>query len=127
MKKIVVILLVIALFAGAAYWYVFHKPHRDIANEVASLQVTADQLHQDFISNPDEARVKYIDQIVEVNGSLQEILETENGIILAPGIYGSVKTLPQIELGQIITIRGRVLSFDDLMEEVKMDFVQVLP
>lgn len=127
MKKIVSILLVLALFAGAAYWYVFHKPHRDIENEAASIQVTADQLHQDFIANPEAARVKYVDQIVEVSGSLQEILETEGGIILDPGIYGSVKTLPQIELGQSITIRGRVLSFDDLMEEVKMDFVQVLP
>jgi hypothetical protein len=33
--------------------------------------------------------------------------------------------MPSLKIGDKVSIRGRVLSFDELFEEVKMDFVQV--
>lgn len=129
MKKLGIGILVIGILALAAYWYVFHKPHRDIQNEEASIALSAEELMTVFLNQTDSATAKYVDQIVEVDGVLSEILVEERGLVIEPGIYGSLDSsasLPNLKSGDAIRIRGRVLSFDDLMEEVKLDYVQVL-
>ncbi len=129
MKKFGIAVLIIGILALAAYWYVFHKPHRDIQNEEASIKLSSQQLSEEFVSQPDSAQARYVDQIVEVKGILEEILAAERGLVIRPGIYGSLDStasLPSLQAGDSIHIRGRVLSFDDLMEEVKLDYVQVL-
>lgn len=125
MKKFALPLLIVGILALAAYWYVFHKPHRDLINEEAAYSLSANNLMSDFQKDRALADSLYIDQIISLKGIVKELQET--ALILEPGIYGSLdstETMPALKVGDSVQIRGRVLSFDELFEEVKLDFVQ---
>lgn len=125
MKKFALPLLIVGILALAAYWYVFHKPHRDLIHEEAAFSLSANILMSDFQKDRAMADSLYIDQIISLKGVVKELQEA--ALILEPGIYGSLdstETMPALKVGDSVQIRGRVLSFDELFEEVKLDFVQ---
>lgn len=128
MKKTVGILLLLAIVGGAAaYFYVFHKPHRDVAGESASLITPADALVNEFKLDLDAANAKYLDKVVEVKGLVSE--EDSEHILLESGVYcvflyGGEQ--PLIGAGVPVSLKGRVVGFDELFEEVRMDFCEVL-
>jgi UDP-N-acetylmuramyl pentapeptide synthase len=69
MKKLVlfgIVALVIGL--GVAY-YLWNKPHRDIAAEDAAFALTADELFDAFEADETAANAKYLDKVVAVTGS----------------------------------------------------------
>lgn len=124
MKKILPILLIIILIAGAAYWYVFHKPHRDLQNEDTAYSLSAVALVQEFSSDQSLADSLYVDQLIALKGIISEL--EDRALILDPGVYcslDSTTTMPDLKVGDSVAIRGRVLSYDELFEEVKMDYV----
>ncbi|WP_421754300.1 OB-fold protein [Croceimicrobium sp.] len=125
MKKLLLPLLIVAALAIAAYWYVFHKPHRDLIHENAAFSLSATHLMNDFQKDRSLADSLYIDQIISLKGVVKELQEA--ALILEPGIYGSLDStasMPALKVGDSVQIRGRVLSYDELFEEVKLDFVQ---
>lgn len=125
MKKLLYTFIILVLVGGVSYWYVFHKPHRDLQNEAVAFELKAEKLMSDFSDQPQLADSLYIDQLVSVEGTIKEL--EERAIFLEPGIYGSLdstETMPDLKIGMSVKIRGRVLSFDDLFEEVKLDFVR---
>ena len=126
MKKFALPLLIVGILVLAAYWYVFHKPHQDLINEEAAFSLSANNLMSDFQKDRALADSLYIDQIISLQGVVKELQET--ALILEPGIYGSLdstESMPAaLKVGDSVQIRGRVLSFDELFEEVKLDFVQ---
>lgn len=124
MKKLIWILLAIVVVGAAIYFYVFHKPHRDLAGEEATVTLTADELHNAFASNASEAQISYLDKVVEVEGVLDAI--SDSVAVMTPGIACTMlhpENLPQE--GDELTIKGRVVGYDDLFEEVKLDFCTV--
>lgn len=127
MKKIGIALIFVVIAAATAYWYVFHKPHRDLQNEDLAYQLEAAALFSAFEDNQAEADSLYVDQLVGLKGKVSGL--EENAILLEPGIYGSLDsntTLPpELKVGDSLSIRGRVLSYDELFGEVKMDYVQI--
>lgn len=128
MKKISWLILIGVLIAFATYLYVFHKPHRDIANEEAKYQLSAQQLVSEYKSDRSLADSMYLDQIVALKGVLSA---KENGAFnLESGIYvklDSNATDPVQNIGDSLAVQGRVVSYDDLFEEVRLDFAKVLP
>ncbi len=125
MRKLLYVVLVLAIIAGLTYWYVFHKPHRDLQNEAVAYTLTAEQLVQQFSQDRPLADSLYIDQLIALNGVISEV--KDRSLILYPGVYGSLdstETMPEINVGDSVLIRGRVLSYDELFEEVKLDYVQ---
>jgi amino acid permease len=126
MKKISALVIIALLIGVAVYLYVFHKPHRDIQSEEAAFSIEATELMDQFLNNRSLADSLYVDQIVAVTGLLSSL--EEHALTIAPGVYGSLDStaiMPSLKIGDKVSIRGRVLSFDELFEEVKMDFVQV--
>lgn len=124
MKKVLPILLIIILIAGAVYWYVFHKPHRDLQNEDTAYSLNAPTLVQEFSANQAMADSLYVDQLIALRGVISEL--EDRALILAPGVYcslDSTATMPSLKVGDSVALRGRVLSYDELFEEVKMDYV----
>tara|TARA_R110000850_G_scaffold22122_1_gene64509 strand:- start:1249 stop:1638 length:390 start_codon:yes stop_codon:yes gene_type:complete len=128
MKKVILIILVLGVLGGiGAYFYVFHKPHRDLANEEAALTEQANILVDKFRENVESANSVYLDQIVEVNGVAAEV--HPDHILLEGGVYCTLAEdalNPEVNQGGEITVKGRVVGYDDLFEEVKMDFCQVV-
>ncbi len=128
MKKVVLIILAIAVVGGiGAYFYVFHKPHRDLANEEAALSEEASILVAEFRENAESANTVYLDQVLAVRGVAAEV--HPDHILLEGGVYCTFAEdaqNPSVDSGSEVTIKGRVVGYDDLFEEVKMDFCQVI-
>ena len=127
MKKVVIVIAILIIGAIVAYQYVFNKPHRDVAGEEASIQIEATQLITEYTNSAMEAKDAYLDQVVLVSGVVEET--DDSGIKLASGVY--CKMLPEedfanLESGQSVTIKGRVIGYDDLFEEVKLDFCKIV-
>tara|TARA_R110001592_G_scaffold319982_1_gene597839 strand:+ start:36010 stop:36405 length:396 start_codon:yes stop_codon:yes gene_type:complete len=125
MKKsrvIATMLLSILLAAGIFVYYQFNKPHRDFSAEEAAYTLGAEELVNAYQQDPSLSDSLYVDQLVAVSGEISEI--KENALLLSPGIYLSLDSTQSIEalsVGQQISLIGRVLSYDPLFEEVKMD------
>lgn len=123
MKKGILVVLVLVILGGVgAYFYVFNKPHRDPSSETASYSLKATELAEEFSSNQEAANQKYVDKVVEVSGTVMEITDTYiimDNVLNCSLVEGGHER--GIQAGDEITVKGRVIAFDDLLEEVKMD------
>lgn len=128
MKKVILIVLVLAVLGGiGTYFYVFHKPHRDLANEEAAITEQANILADKFREDAQSANASYLDQVVEISGIAAEV--HPDHILLEGGVYCTLSEdsqNPTVDPGSEILVKGRVVGYDDLFEEVKMDFCQVV-
>ena len=71
--------IVIVVIAGAGFaWWVYHKPHRDINNEIA-VKVEATALLDAFKQNEKTASAKYNDKVLELSGIVKEASKNEAG------------------------------------------------
>ncbi len=122
MKKIIWIVLALALVAGASYFYVFHKPHRNIHKEKAAFDLSAEALKTAYASNVETANALYLDQVVKVSGKV--IKKDGSNLKLDQGIYCTMAEgyEPSTGMeGMKVVVKGRVVGYDELFEEVKMD------
>jgi hypothetical protein len=110
--------LVIAL---VTYNYVFNSSHRDVVNEKASVSLSANELHFQFLNDESLATTNYLDKVIETNGKITSI--ENDGIILNEKLHVMFHSEdhPEIILGSIITIKGRCVGYDELLEMVKLD------
>ncbi len=131
MKKIIIGLLVLALLGGVYVWFfVYNKPHKDIANSEAEIKVEASVLVQDFARNLDSAKMKYADKVVEITGKA-DLINTDDSIstigfnedlnyYISVELLGVEKTeLEKIKPGDEVTVKALFVGF--LEEDVTMD------
>ena len=121
-KGILVVVVLVVVGAIGAYLYVFNKPHRDPSSETASYSLLANELAQEFSANTEAANQKYVDKVVEVKGVAMEVSDTYiimDNVLNCSFLAG--EDVSDIQAGDEITIKGRVIAFDDLLEEVKLD------
>ena len=82
MKKWVKIVLIIAVIgllgASAVVYYVYNKPHRDVAKEKA-VQLTAQNLYDAFRTNEPEANKLYLDKAIELTGEVADMSTNQDG------------------------------------------------
>jgi hypothetical protein len=129
MKKsrvIAMMLLSIILAAGSFLYYQFNKPHRDFNAEEAAYTLSAEGLVKAYQQDPSLSDSLYVDQLVAVSGEISEL--KENALLLSPGIYlslDSTQSIEALQVGQQVSLVGRVLSYDPLFEEVKMDNARI--
>ena len=119
--KIIGVLFVIALIIGfSVFNYVFHGGARDLATEDAAFTVTSNDIIAEFAANVPAATKKYSDKAIAVSGIVtavsDSIVTIDNTIICN---FKSPDTTIKNE--QTITIKGRLVGFDDLMGELKLD------
>lgn len=119
--KIIGVLFVIALIIGfSVFNYVFHGGARDLATEDAAFTVTSKDIIAEFAANVPAATKKYSDKAIAVSGIVtavsDSIVTIDNTIICN---FKSPDTTIKNE--QTITIKGRLVGFDDLMGELKLD------
>jgi hypothetical protein len=71
--------IVIVVIAGAGFaWWVYHKPHRNINNEVA-VKVPVNTLLDAFKQNEKTASSQYNDKVLELSGIVNEASKNEAG------------------------------------------------
>lgn len=117
------ILIAIALtvigFIGYNYLY---KDHRNIEDENAQYSLTAQQMHSEYTNDPIVAQNKYLNKTIQISGLVSEINETEitiDNIVFCQ--FSEQITKQEIQLNSKITLKGRFIGYDDLLEQIKLD------
>ncbi|MEQ9262762.1 MAG: hypothetical protein RLP14_06345 [Owenweeksia sp.] len=120
MKKALWILLILALMGGAYGAYLWFKPHRDIQGEAAKHEMTSIELNEAYALGQDGANAIYLDQVIMVSGTVEEADDTHiklEGGIFCNGDFSEAK----VSSGEKAQVKGRVVGYDDLFGEVRMD------
>jgi hypothetical protein len=123
-KKLLILLLIGAIGAGAAYWYTFHKPHRNVQTEKSSFTLSSESLIGEFSADLATATEKYIDKVIEIEGIVTDV--NASNAMLDRAVYcsfleGELGKVVEIGQGKTITLKGRVIGFDELFGEIRLD------
>ncbi|WAC03185.1 hypothetical protein N7U66_06230 [Lacinutrix neustonica] len=116
-----VILSLIIILAIIAYNVVYQK-HRIIEEETVAFSLNADDLINAFQNNSTLAESKFLNQTIQINGDVSEINTsnlTLNDVIFCS--FNADNNLQKTELNTKISIKGRCIGYDDLLEQVKFD------
>ena len=120
-RKVIIFAILAAIVIGiAAFYYVMYGGARDLTTEKTEFVVSSAAIVNEFTQNQSEANKKYLEKAVAVKGIVSQAEGIQ--IILDSKVNCSFKTPdPSIKVGQSVTVKGRVVGYDDLMEELKMD------
>ena len=116
--------------AGAALVFAVYEYNRPASNrtmESSTVAISAQELHSGFLSGDSLQCSEWLNQIVEVTGKVQSVEGAT--ALLVPGVVCTFEESPdrsQCLEGSEVTLKGRVLGFDDLFNEVRMDFCLVV-
>lgn len=127
-KKLLIILtlfLVVIIIAGVVYNYTFNSKHRNIAQEEATISLSANELYSHFKSNESLATTNYLDVVLQTQGKITSIEGSE--MVLSNQIQVSFEeVIPKTIIGNSITIKGRCVGYDELLEVVKIDQATII-
>ena len=90
--------------------------------EEASHQITSNELIEFYERSTDSANAVYLDHVVLIEGEVVEV-DTAS-ITIAPGVFchfHSEADLSSVSAGDVVKIKGRIVGYDDLFGEVRMD------
>lgn len=79
LKRILIILGVLAVLGGGIGYYYFNKKVPSMATEKSDLTVDAAQLYQEFEADEAAATTKYVGKIVTVRGTVLESSTLDDG------------------------------------------------
>ncbi|WNM18816.1 OB-fold protein [Flavobacterium capsici] len=123
MKKKIYFLIILLLIIGFFVYKFIYKEHRDISTENASIVETTSQIYSAFSSNESEANSKYLDKTIEVKGLVTSVDKSTKSVV----IDSKLNAIFQNELSEdiivndSIIVKGRLVGFDSLLDELQMD------
>lgn len=119
MKKILQIGLLLAIVGTAVGFMIYNKPHQDMQSAKSDFQMTATELFDYFESDEPTANKKYLDKVIEINGTVQLVSKDEDGMTAitldAGGMLGGVicklddltqHKRSQFEIGESVHFKG---------------------
>lgn len=119
-KKFLLTLLVLAILAFCGYYYVMHGGARDLASEETAFTVSSKSITDEFTTNVDLSNKKYLEKAVAIKGKITSISGLE--VIIDNNIICTLKEMDSsVKKEDEVTVKGRVVGFDDLMSELKLD------
>lgn len=124
MKKIVISSLVLILVLFLGYKYLYHE-HRDIATEKAAFSVTVNQILKEFVADETNANAKYLDKSITVKGKITTIDSVTNSVVLDEKVFVLFTNSANVKLNENIVVQGRLIGYDSLLEEIKIDQAQI--
>jgi hypothetical protein len=121
MKKIILAVLFLLVLIGG-YFYVYQE-HRDIAKEDVSYDVAVPTLFSEYQSNESAANTKYLDKTIVVSGKVTALNKETLSLVLDEKLFATfLGEIPSgIEPNSRIKVKGRLIGYDSLLEEIKMD------
>ena len=122
-KKFRIILFsiaVVGILVFTGYNYVMYGGARNLSSEETAYTVSSKSISTEFSSNVETANKKYLEKAIAIEGTITKITGTE--VIIDNSIICNLKEFdPSITKNQVITLKGRVVGYDDLMGELKLD------
>ncbi|RYZ52208.1 MAG: hypothetical protein EOP49_09995 [Sphingobacteriales bacterium] len=112
-KTILAIFIALIVVAAAGVAFVWNKPHATVENEQA-VAITAEQLTNEFISNEQQANATYLNKVVEVSGTVEEVSQNQDNktVILLKsddplsGVQCTLKDVSTPAVGDQIKVKG---------------------
>lgn len=119
-KKIKIAVGVIAFVLISAYVIksIIYKPHTLIEQQESVFKGTA----LEFLENVKLDASQWQDKVVELSGKITS--KDNQGFMLNNAIYcqlNTIEDLMTVNENQEISIKGRIIGYDDLLEELKLD------
>lgn len=119
MKKIFQIGLLLAIVGSGVGFMIYHKPHQNMLSTKADFQMTASELYSYFETDESAANKRYLDKVIEINGTVQTISKAKDGTrsitLDAGGVLGGVickldnlsqHKRSEFETGEMIYLKG---------------------
>lgn len=127
MRKLAILLVLGAFVSGVVAWLMYNKPHKDYSAEHVAQSWTADELVSWYKSHPEEEHGQWQELVVAVTGQITSA--DDRGIVLAPGVVVTWEedAAPDPTPSGAVTVKGRVVGFDDLFGEVRLDHARLTP
>lgn len=123
--KIIGILLLVVLLVAISINYVFHGGARDLATEQTEFNVSSKDIILEFASNITTATNKYSDKAISISGKVTAV--SDSVVTIDHTIICNFKsTDTSIKNDQLISVKGRLVGFDDLMGELKLDQCSII-
>ena len=116
-KFIIILLLAITIIGFLVYSYSVQPPSK-IENKKVDFMGTSNEL----LDNIQKNTAKWQDKVVVISGEITDI--DEKGIILSSRIFCQLNDssfTKKVHLNHDISIKGRIIGYDDLLEELKLD------
>jgi len=78
MKKVLLLLFAGIIVAATAGWLMWNKPHETV-DDKKGIQITAEELSSAFLNDEQKANSIYLNQVIEVSGTIAEISKNQDG------------------------------------------------
>ena len=126
MKKAIPLLVAALVAAFVVAYSMYNKPHRDYASEEVAKSWSSTELVDWHRSHPESEHVQWQDQVMQVNGNVTSM--SDRGIVLSPGVVVTweVGQQPATAPEGVVKIQGRLVGFDDLFGEVRIDHASLV-
>ncbi|MDY8137983.1 hypothetical protein [Aquimarina sp. 2201CG5-10] len=116
--RIVALLLIAIPITGIILYKIIYKPHVTIEEEKLKFIGVSD----DLIKKVQSDAISWNGAIIQISGKISS--KDNKGIALNANIYCQLKyenELLNLQEGQPVIIKGRIIGYDDLLEELKLD------
>lgn len=119
-KIIAIAILGLILVSYTGYNYILYGGGRDVQSETAAFTVATKDIVNEFTSDSDASNKKYLEKPVAVSGFVTSVNDKE--VILDQSVNCNfLNSDISIKVGQTLAIKGRVVGYDDLLGELKLD------
>lgn len=120
MKKITIIIVILLVLGFFGYKYVYHS-HKDIENANSDFSISVTQLISEYATNETEANTKYLDKVISVKGKVTQVDQATKTIVIDEKATLIFNEFKNVQVGESVTVKGRFLGYDELLEEIKLD------
>lgn len=103
-----------------------YKNHRNIEKEKAVFKTESNELQKEYLDDILIATNKYIDKTIEVSGKVTEVDSDNFTLDNAVVCYANESTLQKIKLLNKVSVKGRSIGYDELLELIKLDQVIII-
>jgi hypothetical protein len=119
-KTIIFSIVVVGIIAFIGFNYVMYGGARNLSNEETSFTVTSKSISNEFATNIEGSNKKYLEKAIAIKGTITKV--TGNEVVIDNSIICNLKDFDaSIKKDQVVTLKGRVVGYDDLMGELKLD------
>ena len=80
MKKILFGLLALLLIGAGAGYYMWNKPHQNMATAKTDVTIDAAALFKEYNANENACNTKYLDKVIAVSGKVKEVTNDEGSV-----------------------------------------------
>jgi hypothetical protein len=119
-QKTLLVVAIIGIGSYFGYNYLIYGGERDIANESVDFEISSKEILTEFTTDIEASNSKYLEKVVAITGKVTSISGKE--VTIDHAIIGSLLTPNEnIITNETTTIKGRVVGYDDLLAELKLD------